>query len=64
MQIPPLALCRKNPDIGIAYRLGIIKQVRNVGTSVIWNISLIQYGSNQPIDKGVHITEVALYCRL
>ena len=51
MQIPPLALCRKNPDIGIAYRLGIIKQVRNVGTSVIWNISLIQYGSNQPIDK-------------
>ena len=51
-----------------AYMLGtctcIINQVRNVGTSVTCiylNISLIRYNSDQPMDKGVWIIEVALY---
>ena len=33
----------------------------NVGTSVIRTFSLIQYGSDQPVNKGVWITKVALY---
>ena len=37
------------------------KQVRNVGTSVTRTVSLIRYGSDQPVDKGVRITKVALY---
>ena len=43
--------------VGIFYRLGIINQVRNVGTSVIQTVSLIQYGSYQLLDKGVRIIE-------
>ena len=43
------------------YRLGIIKQVRNVGTSVIRTFHLsMQYDNNQPVDKGVQIIKVAL----
>ena len=47
--------------IGIVYRLGIINQVRNVGTSVIQTISLTRYGSDQLVDKGVQIIKDALY---
>ena len=47
--------------IGIIYRIGIINQMGNVGLPVIQTISLIWYGSNQPMDKGVRVIEVALY---
>ena len=47
--------------ICIVYRLGIINQVRKVGTLVIQTISLIRYASNQTMDKGVRIIKVALY---
>ena len=43
--------------IGIVYRLGIINQVRNVGTSVIRTFHL----SGMAALKGVRIIEVALY---
>ena len=49
--------------VGIVYQvhIDIINQVINVGASVIRTVSLIQYGSDQPVDKEVWIIEVALY---
>ena len=47
--------------IGIAYRLGIINQVKKVDTSVIRTFHLSSMAANQPVDKGVWIIEVALY---
>ena len=35
--------------------------MRKAGTSVIRTISLIQYASDQSVDKGVRIIEVVLY---
>ena len=49
--------------LGIVYRIGIINRVRNVGTSRHFNYldtSLICYDSDQSMDKGVPIIEVAL----
>ena len=50
-----------NYDHAVYLSFSIINQVRKVGTSVIWTISLIRYASDQPMDKGVQIIEVALY---
>ena len=46
--------------IGIIYRLGIINQARNIHFSYP-DISLLRYGSDRPVDKGVWIIKVALY---
>ena len=44
------------------YRLKARYQVRKLGTSFIWPISLTWYVMISPVDKGVQIIEVALCC--
>ena len=46
--------------IGVYYRLGILNQVRNVGISIIWTISLIGH-LEVSRDQGVWIIDVLLY---